>query len=337
MSPKREPARERQLVQQPVSNSCSDSGSPGPAPEGMVVKAYGGYFYVRAGDRVVECTVRGRLKKEKKEILVGDRVRFSEVDSLRGVIEEVLPRKTRLVRPPVANVDQAVIVSAVSNPDPDFKLIDRLLAIAESESLEILICFNKVDLVTSYRADKISRPYRAAGYRVLKTSAKAGAGIRRLSRALAGRVSVFAGASGVGKSALLNAVQPGFRLKTGETSRKLERGRHTTRHVELLQLDSGGLVADTPGFSRVSLGGIAPEELGLFFPEIRRFVGQCRFTGCMHDREPQCAVKEAVARGEIHETRYNHYLEFLYEVTHLARLQREGRSIDKDSTFDSFQ
>ncbi|NPV52900.1 MAG: ribosome small subunit-dependent GTPase A [Firmicutes bacterium] len=303
----------------------------------MVVKAYGGYFYVRAGDRVIECTVRGRLKKDKREVLVGDVVRFSGVGDRRGVIEEVLPRKTRLLRPPIANVDQAVIVSAVSNPEPDFGLIDRLLVLAECESLEILVCFNKVDLVTRYRADKVVRPYRAAGYRVLKTSAKTGAGVRRLSRALAGRISVFAGASGVGKSALLNAVQPGFRLKTGEISQKLERGRHTTRHVELLELDSGGLVADAPGFSRLSLSGITPEELSSLFPEIQRFTGQCKFTGCVHDREPWCAVKEAVTRGEICEDRYNHYLDFLREVTELARLQREGRGIDKDSTFDSFQ
>lgn len=292
-------------------------------PEGRVIKAYAGHYYVTSEGATFDCSVRGRLRKSGKEALVGDMVCFSVAGPGSGVIEDVLPRKTRLLRPPVANVDQAVIVMACADPEPDLELLDRMLVAIGVEELTPVICFNKIDLVSAYASDKLARPYRRAGYAVVRTSARAGWGLQTLRRALAGRISVFAGPSGVGKSAILNALEPGYRLRCGEISAKTGRGRHTTRYSVLLEVKPSGYVADTPGFSRLDLEGLRREELGDFFPEFSERKADCRFSGCLHFKEPGCAVKVAVESQEISRFRYDHYLKFLMEI--MERERREGR------------
>lgn len=282
--------------------------------EGIVFRGRGGFFDVMAGQEEYRCTLRGRLRHLNQEVLVGDRVRVRVVRAGEGVIEEVLPRKSRLIRPAVANVDQVVVVMALAEPNPDLALLDRLLVMVEAEGLGAVICLNKADLVAEAATETIYRIYHGLGYRVMVTSAKDGRGIAELRQALAGRVNVFAGPSGVGKSSLLNAIQPGLRLKTGEVSAKIGRGRHTTRHVELIALNSGGMVADTPGFSQLWLPDIPKENLSHFFPEMDTYRGKCRFTSCLHLREPDCAVRDAAERGEITRSRYEHYVEFLQEL-----------------------
>ncbi|MGE5586819.1 MAG: ribosome small subunit-dependent GTPase A [Clostridia bacterium] len=290
-------------------------------PEGRVTRAYAGHYYVDSHSTTLDCVVRGRLRKEGKEVLVGDMVSFSVTGPESGVIEDLLPRKSRLVRPPVANVDQAVIVMACADPEPDLELLDRMLVAVASAGLEAVICFNKMDLVSDYASRKIARPYRRAGYAVVRTSARAGWGLRPLRKALTGKVSVFSGPSGVGKSALLNALEPGLRLRCGETSAKTGRGRHTTRYSVLLEVRPGGYVADTPGFSRLDLdlAGLRREDLDDFFPEFVARRDGCRFAGCLHHREPGCAVKSAVEAGEVSPSRYGHYVKFLEEIIEAER------------------
>jgi len=294
-------------------------------PEGRIIKAYSGHYFVSHRDGVVDCKLRGRLRKEDKDVLVGDMVSFTLTDpqGTYGVIEDILPRRTRLLRPPVANVDQAVIVTACNEPLPDLELLDRILVAVTADSLDIVICLNKIDLVSRYAADKIAKPYRNAGYKTIKTSARAGWGMTRLRKALSGRLSVFAGPSGVGKSALLNALEPGLRLETGEVSAKTGRGRHTTRHAHLLKIEPAGYVADTPGFSKLDLDGIDSRSLEHLFPEFRIPMQYCKFTTCLHHKEPHCGVKKAMEAGNIEEFRYSHYVKLLLEI--VERERRRGR------------
>jgi len=281
---------------------------------GIVIKAYSGFYYVQVGDALFECSLRGRFRKEKQTVLTGDRVEIQTLKEYKGVIEEILPRDNQLIRPPIANVQQVVIVLAAKDPNPNFNLLDRLLILAQAAGISPVVCINKGELVERAWLEEITHVYRGLGYPVIITSALEGWGIEGLREILLEKVSVFAGPSGVGKSSLLNAVQPGLALKTGQVSEKIGRGRHTTRHVELLPLDFGGLVADTPGFSTLYLPEISPEELGSYFPEIEEHLGGCRFKGCLHHNEPRCAVKEALSAGEIDRRRYQHYLELLAEV-----------------------
>jgi len=280
--------------------------------QGIVVKAYSGFYYVHDGRSEWECSLRGRFRHEKQQVLTGDRVELATRHDRAGVIVKVLPRRSVLLRPPVANVDQAVIIFSVQQPEPNPVLLDRLLITVSMNRVEPLICFNKIDLAADGGVELVAR-YQAV-YRVVSTSAVTGAGLDRLRELLRGKVSVFAGPSGVGKSTILNAILPGLKLKTGEVSEKLKRGRHTTRHVELIALPEGGLVADTPGFSNLELPDIKPADLARYFPEMENYLGKCYFTGCLHDREPGCAVKEAVESGKLEESRYRQYLEFLQEL-----------------------
>lgn len=288
--------------------------------EGTVYKAVGGYYFVmtdQGGN--YRCYLRGRFRRHKKQVLVGDKVCFIPQDDNAGVIEELEPRRTRLFRPPVANVELAVIIFSLAEPPTNLFLLDRFLLQAEVAGIKPLICFNKSDLAATYPEAEI---YDQVGYPVIITSAKTGEGIDQLKEFLRGRVSVFAGPSGVGKSSLLNAVQPGLSLKTGEISSKLKRGRHTTRHAELLRLEFGGLVVDTPGFSSLYL---PPELEGItlsnYFPDLQFFAGECRFSGCLHYKEPGCTVKKAALEGKIVASRYEHYLMLLEEVIQQERRQ----------------
>jgi len=282
--------------------------------EGVLIKGYGGFYYVKTGEQVWECTLRGRFRKLKQDFMPGDRVGIHILDDKRGVIEEVFPRKNRLLRPCVANVEQVVVVFALKNPDPDFLLLDRILIMIRHEGLIPVICFNKADLVPDTEVNSPVRIYQEAGYRVLVTSILLGTGINEVRDLLQGKISVFAGPSGVGKSSLLNSIQPGLNLKVGLVSSKIGRGRHTTRYVELMELENGGFVADTPGFSVLSLPSVLREDFDGFFPEIRKHALLCRFNSCLHVAEPDCSVKNAVESGEIDLGRYQRYLSLLQEV-----------------------
>jgi len=292
-------------------------------PEGMIIKALSGYYYVRPdeGGDPVQCRARGIFKKRGVSPLVGDRVKFSETENGEGIVDEILPRSTELVRPPVANVDLAVLVFSVVHPDLNLLLLDKFLVHTESAGLDALIVFTKFDaadgepdrerIVESVEAAR--QLYESIGYGSLVTSARRGEGIEELKRRLSGRISVFAGQSGVGKSSLLNALVPGLKLETSEISKKLGRGRHTTRHVELVPLPGGGYVADTPGFSQLDFTELGVDEIGSCFREFRELAEGCKFRGCTHVHEPGCAVLAAKERGEIAESRYANYLEFMTE------------------------
>lgn len=289
-------------------------------PKGRIVSALSGYYYVRSEGKLWQCRARGLFKKKGYSPLVGDWVWFDPTGNSEGYIQEIEPRETELVRPPVVNTDQAVIVSSLLHPDFQPLLVDKFLVHVERAGMKPLIVLNKIDLgsVSSYVADWLEM-YRQIGYPVLMTSVVRGEGMKPLHQALRDRTSVFAGQSGTGKSSLLNALLPDARLATGEVSHRLGRGRHTTRHVEMFELRSGGWVVDTPGFSQMSFQGWSTEELGSYFPEITRLADACKFRGCLHKREPHCAVKEAVDSGSILPQRYRHYLQFLSEIEEQRR------------------
>lgn len=283
-------------------------------PEGVVLRAYSGYYYVQAGRDIYECKLRGRFKKGRFSLIVGDRVVFVSQPDGTGIIEDILPRKSLLTRPMVANVQQAVLTFAAKNPDINSALVDRFLVLAEHARLEIIICINKADLADSRELQDMMELYRRIGYKVITTAAKSGMGINELKQFLTNHTTVFAGPSGAGKSTLLNAIQPGFALETGEVSKKIGRGKHTTRFAQLLALDVGGYVVDTPGFSSIEFTDMVPEEVAHYFPEIAEQSGACKFSPCYHWKEPQCRIKEAVEQGAINKDRYEHYIQFLTEI-----------------------
>lgn len=287
--------------------------------EGVLIRGYGGFYYIQANDKVWECSLRGKFRHIGQNVLVGDRVVIRPLGEKRAVVESVQPRRSELVRPPIANVDQAIIVISLFEPSPDQRLLDRLLVMAEFSGIEPVICFNKVDLVDSKVSGRIAEIYRSADYQTLVTSAVSRVGIEELKGLLKDRISVFAGPSGVGKSSLLNALQPGLSLRTGAVSQKIGRGRHTTRYVELLPLDFGGWVADTPGFSIIDLPKLKREEVADYFRELSPFYGKCQFNSCLHRGEPGCLVQAALQKGEIDRERYENYLLFLEEAVNRER------------------
>ncbi len=230
----------------------------------------------------------------------------------KDAVVEILPRKNELIRPPVANIDRIVVVASLVKPKVDMYMIDAFLLSAAAAGIEALVCINKSDLCAKEEIDAFTSVYEKAGYTVIVTSAKEEAGMDELTPHLAGRISAFAGNSGVGKSSLINKLGDNLRLDTGAVSEKLARGKHTTRHVELFPLRCGGYILDTPGFSRVDLPEITADKLALLYPEIARIKEPCKFTGCMHIKEPDCAVKAAVANGAIHQKRYESY-QYFYE------------------------
>lgn len=281
--------------------------------EGIILKGYSGFYYVKSEENIYECSLRGKNRLKKIRFLPGDYVNFEPLTNVSGVINEVLPRRNELIRPPIANVEQVVIVNSLVNPD--LWLLDKLTILALWNNINPVICFNKGDLVNEETISFYKDHYQKTNFPLIFTSTKSGRGIKELKAFLKNRISVVAGASGVGKSSLLNAIQPGFKLQTGEISEKLKRGKHTTRHVELLSLALGGLVADTPGFSSLNLpSDIIREELSFLFPDFGEFRGQCKFATCLHKTEPRCGVREAVSEGQISENRYKNYLAFLEEV-----------------------
>lgn len=284
---------------------------------GKIIKGIGGFYYVDTEKGLYECRARGIFRKNKITPLVGDRVSISVVDeeNKKGVVEEIEKRDTELVRPSIANVDKALIVFAIKNPAPNLSLLDRFIVLAEKENLEIVIVFTKVDLdADGELLEELKSIYEVSGYKVIPVSNKLKLNIDKIKEELKENTVVFAGPSGVGKSSLLNEVDKNFELKTGEVSDKIKRGKHTTRHAELLKLECGGMVADTPGFSSLTLDDIDESELKEYFIEFDKY-DDCRFgSRCIHENEPSCAVKEAVENGEISKKRYESYIQLLNEI-----------------------
>ena len=280
---------------------------------GRIMKGIGGFYYVDTEQGLYECRARGIFRKNKQTPLVGDRVKISVVEEEKkiGVVEEIDKRETELIRPPISNIEKALIVFAVKNPTPHLSLLDRFIVLAERENLEIVIILTKVDLDEDNTTEKIKEIYELSGYKVIPVSSKSK---DKIKEELNNSVVVFAGPSGVGKSSLLNEIDPNFKLQTGEVSDKIKRGKHTTRHAELLKLECGGIVADTPGFSSLTLDDIAENELKEYFIEFDE-VDTCKFGNkCIHENEPGCGVKEAVEAGEISKIRYDSYIQLLNEI-----------------------
>lgn len=289
-------------------------------PDGVVVKALNSYYFVQGGERSVRCKLRGRFKKERYSLVVGDRVRYAPLEDGTGIIEDILPRRSVLSRPPVANVDQVIVTFAATDPELNPLLLDRFLVLAEHSRLDIVVCVNKTDLADARDLDRILNPYADIGYEIHRVSAARETGIEPLRARLADKVSVFAGPSGVGKSTLLNALEPGLSLATGAVSEKIRRGRHTTRVAELLPLVGGGFVVDTPGFSFTEFDHIDKMELGDCFIEFRPYREHCKFRNtCLHDHEPQCAVQQAARAGDITKERYEAYLNILNEIKNVKK------------------
>lgn len=285
-------------------------------PEGKIIKALSGFYYVFHNEKMIQCRGRGVFRKNKITPLVGDEVIFQAENEQEGYILEVKERKNELVRPPIANVDQAILVFSAVEPNFSTLLLDRFLVLIEYNHIHPFICISKLDLATDEEhqiIEKYAENYRSAGYEVVLTSSEKEIGIELLYPHLENKISVFAGQSGVGKSSLLNALNPELALKTNDISSHLGRGKHTTRHVELINIGHG-LVADTPGFSTLDFTDMEAEDLAFCFPELHKASEHCKFRGCLHLKEPKCGVKAAVEAGEIPNYRYEHYIDFLQEI-----------------------
>lgn len=284
---------------------------------GLIVKGIGGFYYVEAADAVYECKARGIFRKRKQAPLVGDSVRITAgVAEQENTIDEILPRKNQLCRPPIANLDQLVIVASTCEPAPNLLLLDKLTAIAVSKQIKPVIIFTKSDLC---KADELVKIYHHAGFPAFAVSCRDGKGVLGVKETLSGKLSAFTGNSGVGKSSLLNCLDASLRLPTGEISGKLGRGRHTTRQSEIFHL-ANGLVADTPGFSALDLEKsevIRKEELPFCFPEFLPYLGHCQFTSCTHTKDKGCAILQALADGEIEPKRHESYVAFYESVKDL--------------------
>ena len=285
--------------------------------QGKIIRGIGGFYYVHAEDGVVyECRAKGIFRKEKIKPLPGDNVEISPVqdeEKPAGNVDAILLRKNVLIRPAVANVDQALVVFAAASPKPNLNLLDRFLISMEQQRIPVVICFNKTDLISTEEEELLRDTY-VHSYPVQLISAANGEGIEDIQRLLDGKTTVVAGPSGVGKSSLTNVLQPHVQMEVGDISHKIERGRHTTRHTELICLREHTYFLDTPGFSSLYLNGIAQEDLWRYFPEFVPYEPYCRFKGCMHISEPDCAVKEALAEGKIPASRYENYVMLAEEL-----------------------
>lgn len=283
--------------------------------KGTIVKALAGFYYVDTGDEIYACRARGIFKNQGIKPYVGDEVdmEVTHEQDREGFVTVIHDRKNSFIRPPIANVQQFAVIAAAARPAPNTDVIDKFLANAEKSGTEILICINKTDIDKKGNTQWLKDIYGKI-YPVFLISGKTGEGLDELKKALAGKRTAFAGASGVGKSTILNALGPDALAETGSISEKTKRGRHTTRHVELFRIDNGGEIYDTPGFTSFETTDASEEELQHLFPEISRYAEKCRFDDCRHIAEPECAVREALEKGEISESRYGSYLHQLDEI-----------------------
>lgn len=283
--------------------------------QGKIIKGIAGFYYVHTAETgVFECKAKGIFRKEKIKPLVGDNVEIELLDSqeMTGNITKILARKNALIRPAVANIDQALVIFAADKPKPNFNLLNRFLIMMEQRQIETVICFNKQDLVQPEELERLRAVFAPAGYRVLTVSARGKEGLEDIYKVLEGKTTTVAGPSGVGKSSLINLLSPEADMETGVLSEKIDRGKHTTRHSQLLYIDNETYIMDTPGFSSLYLTGIEKEELGCYFREFEQYEPFCRFQGCSHIHEPDCGVKAALAEGKISSIRYEDYV-MLYE------------------------
>lgn len=291
--------------------------------EGRILKALSGFYYIDAGGlEPITCRARGKFRHQKITPLVGDQVLYTALEDGVGVLDEILPRKNQFLRPAVANIDQLVIIASGATPVTDPFLIDRVVAIAENRNCESIICINKYDL---NEAEELFCTYRNAGFLTFRVSAETGEGIEELRAAISGKVCAFTGNSGVGKSSILNALEPGFHLQVGEVSERLGRGRHTTRHVELFRLQNGAVVADTPGFSSFDTDQMElsrPEKLQFAFREFAPYLDQCQFVGCTHVKEKGCAVLAALEAGAIAPSRHASYVRLYSQAKEVPDWER---------------
>ena len=283
---------------------------------GKIIKGIAGFYYVHdRQSRVYECKAKGIFRNRGIKPVVGDDVKFTVLDeeSKEGSIDEILPRKNVLIRPASANVDQALVVFAVTQPEPNFNLLDRFLIMMEAQEIPVTICFNKTDLDGEGKQEEFRNIYESAGYQVLLASTRSQSGLDEIHSFLQGKTTILAGPSGVGKSSLTNLLQPEAEMETGSISQKIQRGKHTTRHAELFCVEEDTYLMDTPGFSSMYLEEIEPQELKDYFPEFEAYESECRFLAdCVHVGEPVCGVKAALERGEIARSRYDNYV-LLYQ------------------------
>lgn len=290
--------------------------------QGKIIKGIAGFYYVHvAGSGIYECKAKGIFRKENKKPLVGDNVEIDVLDEkdMEGSLVRILPRKNELIRPAVANVDQALVVFAAAKPDPHLNLLDRFLVMMERKEIPAVLCFNKKDIADGPRIADLEDIYRGCGCRIIFTSAEKKENIRQLKEILEGKTTTVAGPSGVGKSSLINLLQSEIQMETGSISEKIARGRHTTRHSEFIAIDENSYIMDTPGFSSLYTNDFEKEELKHYFPEFFPYEGQCRYNGCDHVHEPDCAVKAAVDAEEIHRARYDSYLDMYEELKEKRR------------------
>lgn len=285
--------------------------------QGKIVKGISGFYYVHVVESgIYECKAKGIFRQQKMKPLVGDDVEIDIISEEKktGNVAAILPRKNALIRPAVANVDQALLIFAAASPNPNFNLLDRFLVMMGRQDVPVILCFNKCDLITEEHQQEIASIYEASGCKILFVSAKKELGLKELQKILEGKTTTVAGPSGVGKSSLINLLAPEACMETGEISKKIERGRHTTRHAELIQLKGDGYIMDTPGFSSLYLPEMEKDELQDCYPEFAAFEPYCRFQGCSHISEPDCGVKEALSEGKIHPVRYENYCQLYGEL-----------------------
>ena len=284
--------------------------------QGKIVKGISGFYYVHIAESgIYECKAKGIFRNQKIKPLVGDNVDAVILDEREktGNIEKILPRANELIRPAVANIDQALVIFAAAKPQPNFNLLDRFLIMMEYQKVPVTICFNKTDLVAEDELHAFADIYAACGYPVVFTSAKGGYGIDEMKAVLDGKTTAVAGPSGVGKSSLINCLQQGRQMETGDISKKIERGKHTTRHSEIIPIAEHTYIMDTPGFSTLNIPGLEKEDLQQYYREFADYEPYCRFQGCSHIGEPDCGVKQALLDGKISALRYDNY-KLLYEA-----------------------
>ena len=282
---------------------------------GKIIKGISGFYYVYVeGAGLYECKAKGAFRKQKIKPLVGDNVEIAVIDEANklGNVEKILPRKNELIRPAVSNIDMALVIFASAKPDPNFNLLDRFLCMMEYQKVPVTICFNKIDLVDQEKLKEYSGIYEPAGYNVIFTCTKTKEGLGRIRSLLEGKTTTVAGPSGVGKSSIINCLQSDITMETGTISEKIERGKHTTRHSEIIPVSHDTYIMDTPGFSSMDVPGFEKEDLWTCYPEFVRHEPYCRFIGCSHINEPDCGVKAAIEDGEISPVRYENY-KLLYE------------------------
>ena len=290
--------------------------------KGKIVKGISGFYYVHVAETgIYECKAKGIFRNQKIKPLVGDDVEIVVLDEEKriGNVEKILPRTRELIRPAVANIDMALVIFAAAKPDPNFNLLDRFLCMMEYQKVPVTICFNKCDLVTEEQREVLRKIYELAGYELLFTSAKTQENVEKLKSVLQGKMTAVAGPSGVGKSSLINDLQDAVQMQPGGISDKIERGKHTTRHSQIIPIAENTYIMDTPGFSSMDLPGFSKEDLWTCYPEFVRFEPGCRFIGCSHIGEPDCGVKTALAEGKISQVRYDNYVQLYQEMKNMRK------------------